>query len=31
MAEGLIQSDPGIDLNAIGKRVELVFSVCRIR
>jgi len=23
--------DPGIDLNATGKRVELVFSICRIR
>lgn len=31
VADQLIQMDPGINLNASGKRVELVFSICRIR
>ena len=31
MTESLIQTDPGMDLNSQGKRVELVFSICRIR
>lgn len=31
VAESLIQTDPGMDLNAPGKRTELVFSICRIR
>ena len=31
VADSLIQTDPGMDLNKAGKRVELVFSICRIR
>ena len=31
VAESLIQTDPGMDLNAPGKKTELVFSICRIR
>lgn len=31
IAGSLIQMDPGIDLHVPGKKVELVFSICRIR
>lgn len=31
VAKSLIQTDPGLDFYLPGKKVELVFSICRIR